>query len=261
MQSSEGHWCGILAPSPPFQGRPAVSATGAQLYLMGSQVWEGPGVAASGISLGLYLRPPSSSRGSVRALAPRVALPSIGQASLVFSKRHQVGVPSHTPCSAPVSVHPGPPVTLPASGYLALVCRDKWAQVLSQVRREVTPLLSCYWWGSRGTERSGDLPEVPWLRQQTRVSWSPRLYHPHPWLQLLGSYHSGASPQRGGGALVGRQSCPREQRLTEGGASQECSQHPGRVGGRPEAARSVPRAAKRKLRVVENLVPELKTIF
>ena len=126
-------------------------------------------------------------------------------------------------------------------------------------RGDSTPLLLPV-----GKQRYGEVRRLargPVARAAEPSVLEPRLYHPHPWLQLLGSCVSGASPQRGGDALVGRQSCPREQRLTEGGPSRECSQHPGRVRGRPEAARSVPRAAKRKLRVVGNLVLELKTVF
>lgn len=60
---------------------------------------------------------------------------------------------------------------------------------------------------------------------------------------------------------VGCLSCPRSSDLRREGHRRDAAGIAGRVGGRPEPAQSAPCTAKRKLRVVENLVLGQKTVF
>lgn len=200
----------ILAPSPPFQGRPAVSATGAQLYLTGIQVWEGLGVAASGVSLGLYLQPPSSSRGSVRALAPRVAtLPSVGQDSLWFSPSDIRSGSLHTHPALPQSRCTLDPQSLcrPLGTWPWLAgtrghrycprCAERWLHSSpvtggdAEVRRGQA---TCQ--RSRG---SGSRPECPGAPSVPRTPLATAAWQLSFWSQSLGGavLWWGASPAQG----------------------------------------------------------------
>lgn len=193
MQSPEGcRRCGILTPSRPCQGCPAVSD--GQPEVGGSRLHD--------IQHHRRMVPeaPLSSRAARRPWPLRWGL------CCPLSPRDAQ--------SGSLHAHPLPLVALRDSGHLAVACRDPWARHCPRCTVRASAVLLPV--GKRRHRTVRELPRVPRLRPECPGRCGSHLSHPHPWLQPLSRCHSA-------GAVFRWPAGPAQAAATEGEAIAEAA--------------------------------------